>query len=201
VTSAAATAVRKGTRPSRRDVLLESAARCFAAKGYEAASTRAIAEGAGMQAASLYSHFRSKSDLLVGVHEVGMRRIRSAVEAVLEQERSAWDRLEAACVAHLTALLGGDIFFAAVMRNVPPRSDPAYERIRAMRDDYECLFVELIADLDLPPNADRRKLRLMLLGSMSWSFTWFSPDRDSPEDIARAFVGFLRQSLDREGCG
>jgi hypothetical protein len=40
-------------------------------------------------------------------------------------------------------------------------------------------------------------LRLMLLGAMNWSFTWYRPGRASPAEIARTFVGFLRSALDK----
>ncbi len=184
------------TRPSRRDDLLKAAAECFAESGYDAASTRSIAARAGMQAASLYSHYKSKADLLIGVHEVGIERITQEVQASIANDLPPWERLEAACAAHLRALLGGDVFFAALMRNVPLRSDPAYTVIRRLRDGYETIFTGLLDDLPLPEGTDRRKLRLMLLGSMSWSFTWFNPSKDAPEDLARTFVRFLRHSLD-----
>lgn len=187
---------KRRTRPSRRDELLKAAAECFAESGYAAASTRAIAARAGMQAASLYCHYPSKADLLIGVHEVGIERITKEVRSAIEGDFEPWDRLEAACAAHLRALLGGDVFFAALMRNVPLRSDPAYARIRELRDGYEAIFVALLDALPLPEGTDRRKLRLMLLGSMSWSFTWFNPAKDAPEDLARTFVRFLRHSLD-----
>ena len=68
--------------------------------------------------------------------------------------------------------------------------------IRQLRDGYEAIFIGLLVNLPLPKGTDRRKLRLMLLGSMSWSFTWFNPSKDAPEDLARSFVRFLRHSLD-----
>ncbi len=196
MTAGTLTREKRKTRPSRRDALLRAAAECFAESGYDAASTRSIAARAGMQAASLYSHYKSKADLLVGVHEVGIERITQEVQAAINTDLPPWERLEAACAAHLRALLGGDVFFAALMRNVPLRSDPAYEVIRRLRDGYETIFTGLLDDLPLPKGTDRRKLRLMLLGSMSWSFTWFNPSKDAPEDLARTFVRFLRYSLD-----
>ncbi len=188
--------VKRRSRPSRREELLRAAAECFAESGYTAASVRAIATRAGMQAASLYCHYPSKADLLIGVHEIGIERITQAVREAIHTELPPWERLEAACTAHMRSLLGGDVFFEALMRNVPLRTDPAYRAIREMRAEYEALFSDLLDDLPLPADGDRRKLRLMLLGAMSWSFTWFSADRDTPEDIARTFVRFLRQPLD-----
>ncbi len=55
-----------------------------------------------------------------------------------------------------------------------------------MRDDYERVFVDLVADLPLRPGVDRRSLRLMLLGALNWSQTWYRPGRDDPARDRRA---------------
>lgn len=184
---------------NRREALLEAAARQFLASGFAATSMRDIAADAGMQPGSIYYHFPSKAELLIAVHEEGMRRITEATNAALDACRggSAWDRLEAACAAHLTTLLEGGDFFQAVMRNVPHESDPSRDAITPMRDRYEAIFAELLDALDLPAGTDRRDLRLMLLGSMNWSFTWYRPGRGAPADIARRFLDFLRAGVER----
>lgn len=198
---AAAGARRKSgaRRPgNRRAVLLEAAARCFLDKGYAAASMRDIAARAGMQPGSIYYHFASKAELLFAVHEAGMSRITAAVTAALIGVEGPWRRLEAACVAHLAALLEGGVFFQAVMREMPARSHPARRRITRMRDDYEAIFAALLADLPLSRGVDRRDLRLMLLGAMNWSYSWYRPGGRTPAHIARSFVGFLRAGVDAD---
>lgn len=49
---------------SRKEVITEAAATLFKEKGYKAASMRDLAEQVGVEAASLYNHIRSKSELL-----------------------------------------------------------------------------------------------------------------------------------------
>ena len=49
---------------SRREVILKAAATLFREKGYKAASMRDLAEKVGVEAASLYNHIRSKTELL-----------------------------------------------------------------------------------------------------------------------------------------
>ena len=103
---------------NRRGPLLEAAARRFLRDGYDAASMRDIAAEAGMQPGSIYYHFPSKADLLVAVHEEGLRRIRTAVTAAIAAVDDPWARLEVACVTHMTVLLDGGDFFQAVMREI-----------------------------------------------------------------------------------
>ncbi len=49
---------------SRKDVIVSKAATLFREKGYKAASMRDLADAVGVEAASLYNHIKSKSELL-----------------------------------------------------------------------------------------------------------------------------------------
>lgn len=183
---------------NRREVLLEAAAKRFVEDGYAAASMRDIAGDAGMQPGSIYYHFPSKEELLVAVHEDGMRLITDTVVGSITRTegKPPWDRLEAACVAHLSVLLKGGERIKAVMRNVPLKSHPSRSNITRMRDEYEAIFAGLLGNLMLPKGTDRHALRLMLLGAMNWSFTWYRDGAESPERIARKFLAMLRTRLD-----
>ncbi len=183
---------------NRRQALLEAAAAQFLKTGYAATSMRDIAAEAAMKPASIYYHFPSKADLFVEVHKVGLERIRDNVEQALDGVTGAWERLETACIVHLETLLEGDIFFRAVMREMP-RHYEAQERQRLIvyRDAYEAIFSRLLDDIDLPVGTDRHDLRLMLLGAMNWSFSWYRPGRETPKMLALKFVDFLKNQLDK----
>lgn len=185
---------RKGER--QRERILEAAAGQFLADGYAAASVREIADAVGIGPSTLYHYFASKEDLLVAVHEEGLKRIQAALVDALAGVEEPWERLETACIAHLEALLEGGLIFRAVMREMPGVFDrEALERIRVTRDNYERIFARLLDDLSLPRGTDRHELRLMLLGSLNWTFTWYRPGRSTPSELARTFVGFLKTQL------
>lgn len=56
--------IRMGKDGSRKEVIVKAAAALFLEKGYKAASMRDLAERVGVEAASLYNHIRSKTELL-----------------------------------------------------------------------------------------------------------------------------------------
>jgi AcrR family transcriptional regulator len=56
--------IRTGKDGSRKGVIVKAAATLFLEKGYKAASMRDLAERVGVEAASLYNHIRSKTELL-----------------------------------------------------------------------------------------------------------------------------------------
>jgi len=68
---------------SRR--LLLSALDAFSARGFHAATTREIGEGAGLSAAGVYVHYKSKADLLYEISRIGHDASLAAVQSALEQ--------------------------------------------------------------------------------------------------------------------
>src|SRR3954467_12118618 len=66
---------------SRR--LLLAALAAFARRGFPAATTREIGEGAGMSPAAVYVHYKSKSDLLYEISRIGHQSVLDEVEQSL----------------------------------------------------------------------------------------------------------------------
>jgi AcrR family transcriptional regulator len=178
---------------NRLPLLLDEAARLFGERGFHGTTIRDVVRGVDMLPGSLYYHFAAKEDLLAAVYAEGVKRISQRVQAAIARRTDPWQRLTAACVAHLEALLAeGD--YAQVTIRVRPADVPEIaESLTALRDRYEALFVELIDALPLRAGVDRRSLRLMLLGALNWSQTWYRPGRDDPRAVARNFVAMLRR--------
>lgn len=179
---------------SRAPLVLDAAARLFCRHGFEGTTVRDIASAAGMLPGSLYCHFATKDDLLVAVYLRGVEQICATVEAAVSPLADPWQRLEAACVAHLEAILRDDDYARVVVRVRPADVPGAADRLVAQRDRYEALWTALVAALPLPRRTDRRALRLMLLGALNWAQNWYRADGgSSPRVLARQFTALLRQ--------
>jgi AcrR family transcriptional regulator len=179
---------------SRLPRLLDEAARLFRARGFEGASMRDIARATGMLPGSLYWHFETKEALLVAVYVKGVQQITEAVQSAMARQDDPWERLEAACAAHLEAILHEDDYAQVVIRVRPADVPVAQRSLVELRNRYEALFTRLIAELPLARGTDRRALRLMLMGALNWSQTWYRPGgRFIPRSIARKFIALLRQ--------
>ena len=183
---------------NRLPLLLDEAARLFGEQGFHGTSIRDIVRAVDMLPGSVYYHFATKDYLLLAVYAEGVRRISERVKTAIDGRTEPWDRLEAACVAHLESLLGsGD--YAQVVIRVRPGDAPSVDReLVRLRDGYEKLFEELVQALPLARGVDRRSLRLMLLGALNWTQTWYHDGRETPRAIARRFVALLRDRVDRE---
>lgn len=191
-------ALRAPRTDNRLPQILDAAARLLRAQGFQGTSVRDIVRAVDMLPGSLYYHFATKEDLLAEVYAEGVRRISARVRAAIEPLADPWARLEAACVAHLEAILEDDDYAQVVIRVRPADAPAAQPMLIALRDEYEALFTRLVAGLHLPRGTDRRTLRLMLLGALNWSQTWYQAGRDSPRTIARRFVALLRQPLNKK---
>lgn len=182
---------------NRLPVVLEAAARLFAQRGYAATSMRDIAQAASMLPGSLYYHFAAKEDLLAAVYESGVHDIVAAVREAVARRAEPWDRLEAACVAHLETVLRRSDTAQVLIRVLPEQVPAAAARLRQLRVEYEDVFRELVAALPLAAGADRRTFRLMLLGALNWTRFWYREDgADSPRAIARQMLRLLRERSD-----
>jgi AcrR family transcriptional regulator len=92
---------------NRRDEILGVARDLFARHGYAATSMRDIAEADGIKASSLYSHFRSKAEIILLVVTPVTDELARAQEAALATPGTGLERLRAmaaavlrVCVAH-----------------------------------------------------------------------------------------------------
>jgi AcrR family transcriptional regulator len=190
-------ASRAPRQDNRRQQLLDVAARLFRERGYHVTSMRDIAHAVGMLSGSIYYHFSSKEELLLAVYEEGLRHIAEQVDAAVAERNTPWERLEAGCAAHLEALLELSDYTQVMIRVLPPEGGKVAERLLELRDQYEARFRKLIDALALPEAADRRYLRLLLMGGLNWSHVWYRPGGDTPAVIAHRMIDLLRQRLDR----
>lgn len=177
---------------SRLPQVLDAAARLFCDQGYLGTTVRDIAREAGMLPGSLYCHFATKDDLLVAVYTRGVDQVCEAVREAVDRIDNPWRRLEAACVAHLEAILRDDDYARVVVRVRPADVPAVAARLTRERDRYEARWLALVDHLVLPPRSDRQAIRLMLLGALNWAQTWYRPDgRATPRTLARRFVHLL----------
>lgn len=175
----------------RRQVVINEAARLFGTKGYEGTSMRDIAAAVNILPGSLYHHFPSKEDLFVAVYAFAVAQSLDAVRASIANRTDPWARLEAACIAHTQGLLDTNNYAAVLISHLSVSNLP--NQVVSLRDSYESVFKELIADLPLPPGIDRRIFRLGLLGSMSWTITWYRPGGETPATIVRKLLSIIRR--------
>jgi len=73
------------TKVFRKAEILEQAARLFLERGFKSTSVRDIAAAVGIEASSLYSHIKSKEDILVLLCDACAERYDAALTNIMDQ--------------------------------------------------------------------------------------------------------------------
>lgn len=187
-------AVRQNSR--RRDIL-DATAALLRARGFHGTSIRDIATAAGMTPGAIYSHFASKTALLLAIYQEGIDVITQRVDAAIASAIGPRQQLIAACEAHVEMLLDRSDYAQVLIRVLPEDVPEVTRELTTLRDGYEQRFRRLIDELPLPRTVSRRHLRLFVLGAMNWAQVWYRPGEDSPRTIARCLIAAIH-GLDEE---
>lgn len=163
---------------SRREELLRAAAHLFVEKGFEATTTRDIANAVGMRSGSPFYHFRSKQDLLKAAMaeglETGYRRLQAAIEGIDEPEK----RLRILIRTHLSNLLEGECEAPMLLFESRSLDAAARAEIAAITDRYQKPWQETLDELAASGRlkSAQAPVRLLLFGMLNWTPQWYRAD-------------------------
>ncbi|KPQ08290.1 MAG: transcriptional regulator, TetR family [Rhodobacteraceae bacterium HLUCCA12] len=167
-----------------REQLLVAAAELMRQRGFKAATMRAIAEAAGIEAGSIYYHFRSKDEILDEVLDRGLRDIDHGVRTAFEQAVVLDDhrgRIATGVRAHLLYLLSLSVFTSANIRIYGQLTNKARENHRPIRKAFGAVWDEVLRDAqrDGAMRSDFKTvpMRQVLLGALNWTVEWFNPTK------------------------
>lgn len=162
---------------NRRGELVRAAAQLFREKGFEGTTIRDIAAAVGMQSGSPFYHFANKHELLMAVMEEGLRLGLERTRAVVDTAGlSAVERFRRLVRAHYGILHETGSDFIPVMlydwRSLPTTYR---RRIVELKDRYDALWQATLDALHAEGRlgADARVARLMILGAINFSATWY----------------------------
>src|ERR1700676_5647925 len=97
--------IRSKKNSSKKDIIVEKAAALFREKGFGAASMRDLAENVGVEAASLYNHIQSKSEILQAICFKVANDFLSHLEAVQSSPEPILKKLELIIRFHIRMMM------------------------------------------------------------------------------------------------
>lgn len=163
-----------------RGRLLKEAARLFRDKGYERTTVRDLAAAVGIQSGSLFHHFRTKEEILKAVMVETIRLNTALMQAAADAAHSARQKLRALVRAELESINGqtGEAM-AVLVFEWRSLSDTSQAEVLELREIYEGLWINVLKSLQDEGvlAADPFVVRRMLTGALSWTVTWYKPER------------------------
>ena len=183
---------------SRKEQIEQLATGLFQQKGYSATSMRDLAKALEIEAASIYSHIKSKEEILQKIC------FRMADEfftglATVNTTSPASSKLRAAIAAHVKVLTQNPAASAVFQHEWKHLSEPFLTDFLKMREKYENTFRSIIQQGISKGEfreIDAKFATLTLLSSLNWLHTWYKPNgKMSPEEIAENLAEFQLKGL------
>jgi AcrR family transcriptional regulator len=138
------TATRPDTRASsdeRREQVIQAAVKEFAAHGFHAASTSAIAKRAGISQPYIYALFPNKHELFLATHRRVVQRIRDAFAEAARGADGPEERLRRMGEAYLRLLEDRDEILAQMQAHAaagdPALREPVRKEFMQLMDEVE----------------------------------------------------------------
>lgn len=166
---------------SAKGRLMRAAAHLFKTKGYERTTVRELGAAVGIQSGSLFHHFKSKEDILLGVMEetiiINMARMHEALSQANSSENSLLALIQ--CELDSVHTDTGEAMSVLVYEWRSLKQDKQ-KYILQLRDEYETLWLNTIKQSIAEGKIDQDPfiLRRLLAGAIGWTTTWYRPDGD-----------------------
>ena len=163
----------------KRERTIAAAVELFYDRGYENTTLDAVAERLGVTKPFIYAHFHSKTELLAEICSRGIASALRAMDGVLALDLSPKGKLAELGRRFVTAVLESQkhiAIFAREEKNLLPQD---YERISAMRRDFDHKLSSLLAEGMKAGEfqaADPRLAALAIGGMVSWAYVWYRPN-------------------------
>ncbi len=192
--------VRERKQRARREQVLDTAARMFFERGYEATTTQDIGAALGLLKGSVYYYISSKEELLFELIEQYHDDTRVYFEAILASEASALEKL-AALIATETAhtatnLTKSSLFYTEWRSLSPERRHSILEERRRHEKAVEQWIQEAQAAGDIRADVDPKIATLAIFGMVNSVYRWFSGDgRRTAEQIGQSFSDLVLNGL------
>ncbi|MDX1408007.1 MAG: TetR/AcrR family transcriptional regulator [Saprospiraceae bacterium] len=133
-------------RTSRKEHIYQEAARLFRDKGFRATSMRDLAESVGLEPSSLYSHIRSKQELLRKICFDCGQRFLAGMDRVSEISEGPADALQAVVRLHVTIAFEDRTAITVFNDEWRHLKEPDLAAFLDMRRQYEESLEALIAE-------------------------------------------------------
>jgi len=205
---------RSGSRSSlygeKLELVLTAGARVISRDGYGQATIRRVAGEAGMSLAGLYHYFSSKEELLFLIQfhtfEAILERLNQKLDGVDDPE----ERLRVMVLNHLEHFISRMDDLKVCARELESLSGEHYEKVRALRQQYLRVTLQIVESIGSRAGASRvqpRLATLYLFGMLNWIYMWYPAEEGAlGETLADQLItlfleGYLPRQASAEHAG
>ena len=138
--------IKSGQNVTKKDTIVATAAALFREKGFAASSMRDLADKVGVEAASLYNHIKSKSEILQDICFNVANRFMTHIEKVESSNSSAIEKIETILRFHIHQMIHNYEEVYVSDREWKHLEDPYLSNFQTLRRTYRKRFASIIED-------------------------------------------------------
>jgi len=163
----------------KRERILEEAVKLFYERGFTGTTLDDIAAELGVTKPFIYTHFRSKTDLLAALCKPTIELSLEAVTSAAKGLGSPTERLQRAVMDFTQVVLSRQANIAIYFREEKNLAPDALAEINALRKRFDRVLSKLLAEGLAAGEFDVKDVSLTALaigGMISWAYTWHRPE-------------------------
>jgi AcrR family transcriptional regulator len=177
---------------SRKEQIRIVAEELFKKRGYAATSMRHLAEAVGIQAASLYNHYKSKElllrDICFDIADLFFTEINKVKDLDLPPDK----KLEMAIKVHILVVTNNMNSAAVFLHEWRFLEKEQLNEYIEIRRKYRQVFVNILEEGVVQgyfKAVDTSLYSLSILSAINWVYDWYNPNGPlSPEELATQFT-------------
>ncbi len=186
---------------SRKEQVIRRAAELFKDKGYAATSMRDLANAMGIEAASLYSHIKSKEEILQSLCFGMASEFIQELDQIEQNSTSAKEKLRQGIMAH-TQVIARDLTASAVfLYEFRHLSQPYLRDFLLLRINYINRFKKIIEEgieSGEFKKLDKKLAVMTIFSSLNWMPNWYNPmGKLDQQELGRQLADLLISGLEQ----
>lgn len=160
---------------SRKQQILEEAARLFRKKGFKGTSLQQIAQAVGMESPSLYNHIKSKQELLSILLMGNARLFNQRIQEIHDSRLSVLDKIDRVISLHIELTVNNPDAMSLMLNEWTHLEDIDKLEYVKLRDSYENQFKQILEqamDNGEVVHMDLNFMMFMILSTLRSLYAW-----------------------------
>jgi|GEM_PF-41845 len=187
---------------TKRQMILEAAARRFRDQGYAATSMRDLAQAVQLKASSLYNHIGSKEEILRDICFENAERFHAGMQKAEQMKATAAEKVQTLIRMHIHLATEEVTSVTAFNDEWRHLSEPHLSRFKALRRDYEARFqaiIEVGIQQEEFKNLNALTVLYTIFSSVRWLYDWYKPERKvTAEELYEQIATVLMRGLEND---